>query len=234
MEISARLEMIRERMAGACRRVGREIDSVRLVAVAKTRTPDEIRLAVEAGVRIIGENRVQEAERKQPELENLEWHLVGHLQKNKVKKAIELFELIHSVDSVDLARRVDRLASEMARIQRVLLQVDLAGETTKYGLAESEVIGALESFKEFSHLKVEGLMVLPPFHEDPQDARPYFRRLRVLGERAQRDDLIPSLELSMGMSHDFEVAIEEGSTYIRIGTALFGERRSRETTSALV
>ncbi|HSF19860.1 MAG TPA: YggS family pyridoxal phosphate-dependent enzyme [Vicinamibacteria bacterium] len=234
MEISARLEVIRERMAAACRRVGRGIDSVKLVAVAKSRTPEEIRPAVEAGVRLIGENRVQEAELKRPAFEGLEWHLVGHLQKNKVKKAIELFELIHSVDSVDLGRRIDRLAAEMATTQPVLLQVDLAGEDTKFGLAESEVMGALESLKGLSHLRVEGLMVLPPFHEEPEAVRPYFRRLRLLGEQARKDGLIAALELSMGMSHDFEVAIEEGSTYIRVGTALFGERRPREATSALV
>lgn len=226
MEIPARVAKIRDRIERACRRSGRPTESVTLVAVSKTRTVEEIRAAVEAGITDVGENRVQEAEAKAPELADapLHWHLVGHLQKNKAKKAVEIFDVIHSVDSFELGQRIDRLAEDQGKRQRVLVQVDLAQEATKHGLPEESLNETLGSLRELRHVSVDGLMVLPPYYEETEDVRPFFRRLRELGERAREDGFLDSVELSMGMSHDFEVAVEEGATLVRVGTAIFGER----------
>ncbi|HEY7698025.1 MAG TPA: YggS family pyridoxal phosphate-dependent enzyme, partial [Vicinamibacteria bacterium] len=231
MEIPSRLAAIRDRMEGACRRAGRAPSDVTLVAVTKTRTVEEVASAVEAGVTDLGENRVQEAEAKYPSLASLEardgspprWHLVGHLQKNKVKKAVALFDRIHSLDSVELGHKIDRAAEEIGKVQPVLVQVDLASEATKFGLPEADLLGTLETLTGLRRLRVDGLMALPPFVPDPEAVRPYFRRLRELGAEAFGRGLA-GRELSMGMSHDFEVAIEEGATFIRVGTALFGPR----------
>lgn len=225
MDIPDRLEGIRDRIHEACHRAGRRADSVRLVAVTKTRSVAEIRTAVEAGVTEFGENRVQEAQSKIAAVgSGVRWHLVGHLQKNKARKAISLFEMIHSLDSLELGRMLDRAAAELDKVQSVLIQVDLAGEETKYGLPQQDLFETLESLAELPRLRVEGLMVLPPYLDDPEEVRPFFRRLRELGEKARRRRLSLGNELSMGMSHDFEVAIEEGATLVRIGTALFGPR----------
>ncbi len=231
MEIPSRLARIRDRMESACRRAGRRPGDVTLVAVTKTRTVEEVTTVVEAGVTDLGENRVQEAEGKIPSLEALEardgsspkWHLVGHLQKNKVKKAVALFDRIHSLDSVELGHKIDRAAEEIGKVQPVLVQVDLASEPTKFGLPEKELLATLESLTGLPRLRVDGLMVLPPFVPDAEAVRPYFRRLRELGAEAFGQGLA-GRELSMGMSHDFEIAIEEGATFIRVGTALFGPR----------
>jgi len=231
MEIPSRLAAIRDRMENACRRAGRPPGDVTLVAVTKTRTAEEVVRVVESGVTDLGENRVQEAEEKLPALEALEardgtppkWHLVGHLQKNKVKKAVALFDRIHSLDSVELGHKIDRAAEEIGKVQPVLVQVDLAAEPTKFGLPEIELLPTLENLTGLRRLRVDGLMVLPPFVPDPEAVRPYFRRLRELGAEAFGRGLA-GRELSMGMSHDFEVAIEEGATFIRVGTALFGPR----------
>ncbi len=236
MEIPSRLAAIRKRMESACRRSGRATTDVTLVAVAKTRTPAEVVRAVEAGVSDFGENRVQEAETKIPAIGAVEtregapprWHLVGHLQKNKVKKAVALFDRIHSLDSVELGHRIDRAAEEIGKVQPVLVQVDLASEPTKFGLPETELLPALESLTGLRRIRVDGLMVLPPLVPDPEAVRPYFRRLRELGAAAFGRGLAGQ-ELSMGMSHDFEVAIEEGATFIRVGTALFGPRAAAES-----
>jgi hypothetical protein len=233
MEIPSRLARIRERMQEACSRAGRPARSVTLVAVAKTRTTEEVAEAIRAGVTDVGENRVQEAEAKRPPLASLaapdgtapRWHLVGHLQKNKAGKAVELFDLIHSLDGIDLGKKIDRSAEERGKVQPVLVQVDLASEPTKFGLREKELFSALEGLSRLSHLSVDGLMVLPPFLPEPEAVRPYFRRLRQLGAEASSRGLV-GRELSMGMSHDFEVAIEEGATLIRVGTALFGAREA--------
>jgi len=233
MEIPSRLARIRDRMAIACRRAGRPPADVTLIAVTKTRTVEEVASAVEAGVTDLGENRVQEAEAKFPSLEALttgegvppKWHLVGHLQKNKVKKAVALFDRIHSLDSVELGHRIDRAAEEIGKVQPVLVQVDLASEPTKFGLPEIELLPTLENLTGLRRLRVDGLMVLPPLVPDPEAVRPYFRRLRELGAEAFGLGLA-GRELSMGMSHDFEVAIEEGATFVRLGTALFGPRVS--------
>lgn len=231
MDIPARLAEILDRMGEACHRAGRAPESVRLVAVTKTRTPAEIRTAVGCGVRELGENRVQEAEEKRDVLADLRapdgarprWHLIGHLQKNKAKKAVSLFDRIHSIDSVELARRIDRAAAEVDAVKPALVQVDLAAEPTKFGLPEQELLPALESLSELDHVRVDGLMLLPPFLPDPEAVRPFFRRLRELSQEAGTRGLV-GRELSMGMSHDYEVAIEEGATFIRVGTALFGPR----------
>lgn len=229
MDPSEKLSSIRKRMQEAATRARRDPAAVRLVAVAKTRTPEEIRGVLHAGVEDIGENRVQEAEAKRPVLanENVTWHLVGHLQGNKAARAVALFDLIHSADSVELARRLSRLAGEAGKTQRLLVQVDLAGEKAKSGLPEKELLPALESLRTEPHLHIEGLMVLPPLFEDPEKARPFFARLRELEEAAAGRGLLSGRTLSMGMSQDFEVAIEEGATIVRIGTALFGERPSK-------
>jgi pyridoxal phosphate enzyme (YggS family) len=229
MDISARLAQVRSRIAAAAERSGRSPESVRLVVVSKYRTVEEIEEALRAGVKDIGENRVQEAEQKQSLLagRDVVWHLVGHLQSNKAKRAVRFCDWIHSVDGTGLARRLNRLAEEQGKTQRVLVQVDLAGEKTKAGMTEAELVEAFAEVRALPSLRVEGLMVLPPYFPDPDKARPYFAKLREIRDRLRRQeglgaDAIP--ELSMGMSHDFEVAIEEGATMVRVGTALFGER----------
>jgi hypothetical protein len=212
----------------AVARAGRPAGSVRLVAISKTFGPDAVRAAHAEGQRDFGENRVQEALAKREALADLDlrWHLVGHLQSNKARKAAGPFALIHSVDSVDLLRKLDQAAAEQGGGLEVLVQVDLAGEATKFGAPAEEVHRLFDAAATLHAAAVVGLMVLPPFFDDPEQARPYFQRLR-----AARDSLagrgVPAgmlRELSMGMSHDFEVAIEEGATIVRVGTAIFGAR----------
>lgn len=243
MGIRTRVDEIRDRMERAAERAGRETSSVQLIAVTKTRSVEEVAEVVAAGVVDVGENKVQEAESKKSGLDerraagnevgHVRWHLVGHLQKNKAKKAVELFDVIHSVDSAAIGLRIDRLAAEAEKVQPVLVQVDLAGEETKHGLSEDELIGTLEQLNDCSHLRVDGLMILPPYLEDPEEVRPYFRRLRELAENGRERGLVGA-ELSMGMTHDFEVAIEEGATCIRVGTALFGPRPKKAIGSEQV
>lgn len=227
MEIRDRLDAIRDRMEKACLRSGRDPRGVRFVAVSKSHTVDEIREAVAAGVTDLGENRVQEAESKHGAVAGaLRWHLVGHLQANKARKAVQIFDVIHSLDGIELGRRLDRCGEELGKVQPVLIQVDLASEESKFGLPESELFAALEELERLSHLRIEGLMLLPPYLPDPEGVRPFFRRLRALSEEAGRRGFAVGAELSMGMSHDFEIAIEEGATWVRLGTALFGARPS--------
>jgi len=223
--ISENLSDIRGRISAAAARSDRGADEIKLVAVSKTHPAETLREAIAAGVSVFGENKVQEAEGKIAEIGHaaVEWHLIGHLQSNKARKAVQLFDFIHSVDSVDLARRLERICGDEGRESiSVLVQVDLAREATKSGVPESELPELVELTRGCRHLKLEGLMVLPPFFDDPEVTRPFFRRLREL-----RDELIPGGHLSMGMSHDFEVAIEEGATIVRVGTAIFGERSYR-------
>ena len=227
--IAERVLAVRERIARAAERASRPPGEVRLVAVSKTHPAEAVRDAFAAGVRDFGENRVQEAEPKIAATADLapsglRWHLVGHLQSNKARRAATLFEVVESVDSLELALRLARVGSEAGRAVRALVQVDLAGEETKFGLPEAELPGVLEALRGKEGLRVEGLMVLPPFFEDPEGARPYFRRLRALRDRAHEAGLLGGRELSMGMSHDLEAAIEEGATIVRVGTAIFGER----------
>jgi pyridoxal phosphate enzyme (YggS family) len=201
---------------------------VNLLAISKTFPPESIRAAYEAGLRDFGENRVQEAKAKCPALSDLDitWHLVGHLQTNKAKAARELFHWVHSVDSFRLAQKLDQAASGGGRLP-VLLEVNLGGEESKAGIGESGIIELTEQIHQLTTLEVRGLMVIPPFFDDPEQARPYFRRLRELAQEIDARHVadVSMQEISMGMSHDFEVAIEEGATIIRVGTAIFGPRR---------
>jgi pyridoxal phosphate enzyme (YggS family) len=228
--IADRVAAVRERIARAAERASRPPGEVTLVAVSKTHPPEAVRAAFAAGVRDFGENRVQEAEPKVAATADLApsglcWHLVGHLQSNKARRAAGLFGVIQSVDSLDLAERLARSGAEAGRPVRALVQVDLAGEETKFGLAEAVLLPVLEALRGKEGLRVEGLMVLPPFL-DAEEVRPFFRRLRGLAEHAAAAGLLDGRELSMGMSHDFEAAVEEGATIVRVGTAIFGERKA--------
>jgi pyridoxal phosphate enzyme (YggS family) len=233
-ELSERLEKVRRRIREAALRAGRLEQDVTLIAVSKTHPVALLKLAIETGARDFGENRVQEADAKITELgrDAVRWHLIGHLQANKARRAVALFDLIHSVDSAGLAHRLDRLCAEQEReVLPVLIQVDLAGEATKSGASVTELPELIDTVRATEHLRLTGLMALPPFFEDAERVRPFFRRLRELrdlyGARGVFDASPGGGELSMGMSHDFEVAIEEGATLVRVGTAIFGERRAR-------
>ena len=229
--IAERVAAVRERIARAAERARRSPSDVRLVAVSKTQPVEAVREAFAAGVRDFGENRVQEAEPKIAASADLvaagaRWHLVGHLQSNKARRAGALFELVQSIDSLELAERLARVGEEAGRPLRGLIEVDLAGEATKFGLPEAALAPALQALRGKGGLRLEGLMVLPPLVDDKDAVRPYFRRLRELRDRALGEGLLAAGELSMGMSHDFETAIEEGATLVRVGTAIFGERRA--------
>ncbi len=221
-QIAENLRAVSDRIGAAAKRVGRSPGEIKLIAVSKTHPSAILHEAMSAGVSAFGENKVQEAESKILAIgrNTAEWHLIGNLQSNKARKAVQLFDLIHSVDSKSLAQRLERICIEEGRESLpVLMQVDLAGEETKSGIAESDLYSVIESLKSCERLKLIGLMILPPFFDDPEATRPYFKRLREI-----RDRLLPGGELSMGMSNDFEVAIEEGATMVRVGTAIFGGR----------
>ncbi|MEP7214058.1 MAG: YggS family pyridoxal phosphate-dependent enzyme [Acidobacteriota bacterium] len=220
---------VRGRIAAAAKRSGRDASSIKLVAVSKTHPAETLSAAIAASANVLGENKVQEAEPKIVELgrESAEWHLIGHLQSNKARKAAQLFDLIESVDSLELAQRLERICVEEDRPSlSVYVQVDLAREETKSGIAEKDLPPLVEFLKACKCLKFDGLMVLPPFFDDAEDARPYFKRLRELRDELAEQNAFAngSGELSMGMSHDFEIAIEEGATVVRVGTAIFGAR----------
>ncbi len=222
-----RLADIQLRIADAAARAGRPPQSVTLVAVSKTKPVEALHEAVRAGVRVFGENRVQEAVAKMPpfERDDVQWHLIGHLQSNKAKIAVERFAMVQSVDSIALAGRLNRLAADAGKRLPVLLQVHLGDEETKSGVAPDEASELVRQTLDLPNLELRGLMAIPPFFPDPQDVRPSFRRLRELRDALQeRFPAHPLPELSMGMSHDFEVAIEEGATMVRVGAALFGAR----------
>ncbi len=221
-DLNSNLNSIRTRINEACTRSGRGHESVKLIAVSKTHSAAVIAEALEAGIADLGENKVQEAEGKITELgrDAAEWHLIGHLQSNKARKAVQLFDVIHTLDSAELAERLDRICNEEGRERLdVLIQVDLGGEETKAGVDENGLPALIDVVSRCKHLRLRGLMTLPPYFDDPEATRPYFVGLREL-----RDRYIPGGELSMGMSHDFEVAIEEGATMVRVGTAIFGKR----------
>jgi len=218
-DVRENLERVRERIARAAARAGRKTDDVLLIGVSKTVDVDRIRAALAAGLRALGENRVQEAKAKVADLGRpAAWHLIGHLQTNKVKDALELFDVIHSLDRLELAQELERRAAGRGLAVEAMLQVNVGGEASKGGFAPDEVGQALEGIAKLAHVKVTGLMTIPPEAERPEDARPWFRRLRELGERHGL------ARLSMGMSGDFEVAVEEGATMVRVGTAIFGAR----------
>jgi PLP dependent protein len=228
-DLRENIARVEERIAAACRRSGRRREDVKLVAVSKTHPAELIRAAFNAGLRDFGENRVQEAKSKRPELADLgiTWHLVGHLQSNKARAALELFHWVHSVDSAPLAEKLAQAAATHNQRLPVLIEVNLGEEASKAGVRSGEVAKLVSQIAQLDALALRGLMVIPPFFDNPEDARPYFRQLRVLAlhVEAQRLPNVSMHELSMGMSHDFEVAIEEGATIVRVGTAIFGARQ---------
>lgn len=224
-EIAERVAEARERVAAACARAGRAADEVEIIGVTKTRGPDAVREAWEAGIRIMGENKVQEAAFKIAQsVGGPEWHMIGHLQRNKVRQALELFSVIHSVDSLRLLEQVERVAEEFGQRPEILLEVNVAGESSKDGMAPAEAQAAVERALECRNVTLTGLMTMAPFFPEPEQARPVFARLRGLRDELERSLGVGLPRLSMGMSNDFEVAVEEGATWVRLGTSLFGQR----------
>ena len=219
---------MRERIRRAAERVNRKAEEILLVGATKTVDVERIRRAMAAGVKVFGENRVQEAEPKIALIGNgAEWHFIGHLQRNKVKDAFRLFEMVQSVDSLELGLEIEKRGAQLGRTMRVLVEVNLGGEESKFGAPVEDTLELVRRMADLPHLSVEGLMSMPPFLDDPEDSRPYFRALRQLRDEIAGSDVpgVSMRELSMGMTNDFEVAIEEGATIVRIGTALFGPRR---------
>lgn len=227
--VASRLKAVQDRISAAAERSGRVAGEIKLIAVTKTHPAVVLRKALKLGLNVFGENKVQEAEGKIADVgrDNCEWHLIGHLQKNKVRKAVQLFDYIHSVDSPELAHRLQRICEEEGRESLpVLVQVDLAGEATKSGVPVQDLRMVAEAVKRCNRLRFLGLMTIPPYSDDPEMTRPYFKRLREIRDMlAAEGTFVGGIgELSMGMSHDLEVAIEEGATMVRVGTAIFGER----------
>jgi PLP dependent protein len=224
-EIRENLQRVQERIERAAQKAGRDPKDVRLVVVSKTVEAVRVREAIEAGATILGENYVQEAQKKIEEIGKFaSWHFIGHLQSNKAKIAVQLFNTIHSVDSVPLAEELNRRAQQTNRKIPVMIEVNLSGETTKFGAMEEKVSALAQKTLSLHSVSLEGLMTMPPYFDDPEMSRPYFVQLRGLKEKMIKGG-IPLKELSMGMSNDFEIAIEEGATYVRVGTAIFGPRR---------
>ncbi len=227
---------VMHRMEKAARKAGRDPKEVKLVAVSKTVEVARIKEAIEAGVTILGENYVQEAQKKIEEIEKLarteplgegglvSWHFIGHLQSNKAKYAVRLFDTIHSVDSIPLAEELNRRAEQAGQVIKVMIEVNLSKEATKFGTDEEQLVNLARRIRDLKHLSLEGLMTMPPYFDDPEMSRPYYVALRDLKEKMTREG-IPLKELSMGMSNDFEIAIEEGATFVRVGTAIFGARK---------
>ena len=223
--IRENLSRVRERIERAAQEAGRDPKGIHLVAVSKTVEAARIKEAIEAGVSILGENYVQEAQKKIEEIGRpVSWHFIGHLQSNKAKYAARLFDMVHSVDSISLAEELNRRAEREGRVIKVMVEVNLSKEATKFGTDEEKVSNLVRRIRDLKHLSLEGLMTMPPYFDSPELSRPYYTALRELKERMIKEG-IPMKELSMGMSHDFEIAIEEGATYVRIGTAIFGPRR---------
>ena len=224
--IRSRIDGIRQRMESAAQRCGRRPEDITLIAVSKTYPASDVDLAAAAGIKDFGENKVQELLQKQPQTaEDLRWHFIGHLQTNKVRNVIGKVCLIHSVDSMHLAEEIDRRAAAAGTVQEVLLQVNAAGEETKFGLAEEDVLPLAEAIAaDLNNIRIRGLMQIPPYEEDADKVRVWFKKLYSLKEDLQRRGFKDADILSMGMSHDFETAIEEGATHVRVGTAIFGER----------
>ena len=225
-DIAVNLRAVRQRVDQAAERSGRDPSAVELLVVTKTWPPDVIAEVLEAGHQLLGENKLQEAGAKIPELHaSARWHFIGHLQRNKARKALALFEAIHSVDSLRLAHHLDRVAGELGLRPLIYLQVNAAGEQSKSGFGITELQEGLPELFALKHVQVAGLMSIPPVVESPEDARPSFRKLRELRDGLEESSEVPLPGLSMGMSHDFEVAIEEGATIVRVGSAIFGPRR---------
>lgn len=230
IEIAVKLESTRKRIAAAAERAGRRPESVRLVAVSKTHPAEAVIAATAAGQRVFGESRVQEAREKIPACPaGLEWHFIGHLQKNKVRQALPLFTTFHSIDSMPLAQAMDRIAGETGRTVDGLVELNVSGEDTKHGFSPEELHAAFAGLTALPHLRIRGLMTMAPYSDNPEDARPVFRKLRELRDELQEKFGHPLPELSMGMSGDFDPAIEEGATLVRVGTSIFGTRTQPTT-----
>jgi pyridoxal phosphate enzyme (YggS family) len=227
-DIPDNLAKVRQAISEAEKAAGRPDGSVQLVAVTKTHPVDVVQKAIDAGQLIFGENRVQEARAKIPEVSSrVQWHLIGHLQSNKVRVALPLFQLIHGIDSVELLADVDRIAAELGLFPRLLLQVNVAGEASKFGFSPAELLEQIETIAAFKRANIEGLMTIPPLAPSAEHTRRSFVALRELRDRLVRESGFALPELSMGMSGDYQVAIAEGATMVRVGTAIFGERRAR-------
>jgi pyridoxal phosphate enzyme (YggS family) len=227
VDVVGNYRMICCRINEAAAKAGRNAGSVKLLAAAKSQSIDRIRAAVAAGVTLVGENYVQEAQEKKPQIaQTVQWHMIGHLQRNKAKTAVELFDVIESLDSAALARALESEGAKRGKIVPTLIEVNLGGEESKSGIPKDQVKSLLEEVGKLSHVAVEGLMTVPPFRENPEDVRRFFRELGELRERLGALQLpnVDLKELSMGMTHDYPVAVEEGATIVRIGTALFGPR----------
>jgi hypothetical protein len=223
--IAENLQRVREQVAQAAAKAGRPVEEIELVAITKTHPAEKVREAIEAGQTLFGESRVQEARRKIPELpSNLRWHFVGHLQKNKVRHALPLFEFIHSVDSLALAEEINRIAQEEGLHPRVLLEVNVGGEGSKFGFAPEKLRTELESLLALPRLSILGLMCIPPIAQEVEASRKYFVQLREFRDSLQTEFRVDFAQLSMGMTQDFWIAVEEGATLVRVGTAIFGER----------
>jgi PLP dependent protein len=228
IDVAANYRKILDSIADATAKSRRDPGQVRLLAATKSQSIELIRAAVNAGITLIGENYVREATGKKPLIsEPIEWHLIGHLQRNKVKAAVDLFDVCESLDNLTLARELDKEGQKRNKVIRAFVEVNLGGEESKSGVNESEAAFLVQQVASLSHLRVEGLMSVPPYRQDPEEVRPYFRKLRLLQEKLGeiRSPRLELRELSMGMSHDYKVAIEEGASIVRIGTALFGARR---------
>ena len=231
--IADNLEGVRAQIAQAAAKSGRSADDVELVAISKTHEAERVREAIEAGQSLFGESRVQEARVKIPELpSNLRWRFVGHLQKNKIRHALPLFELIHSVDSLALAQDINRIAEEDGLHPRLLLEVNVAGEGSKFGFTPEKLREDLENLLAFSRLSILGLMTIPPIAEEAEASRKYFVELRELRDRLQTEFHVDLAQLSMGMTQDFAIAVEEGATLVRVGTAIFGKRSKTQKKEA--
>jgi pyridoxal phosphate enzyme (YggS family) len=225
MDLAANLEMIHQRIRAACDRADRVPNSVTLLAVSKTHPPETIKAAADCGQIFFGENKVQEAKAKIPLCPGkLRWHFIGHLQSNKCRDTVELFEMIQSVDSLSLAQEINKRAEQAAKRMPVLIEVNAAGEASKFGYQPERLLAEFKQLNALPRLEIHGLMTVPPWSPEAEDSRPHFRRLREFKERAEAVLGAPLPHLSMGMSGDFEIAIEEGATIVRVGTALFGPR----------
>jgi pyridoxal phosphate enzyme (YggS family) len=224
-DVAANLELVQSRIAAAVAKSGRSAADVQLIAVSKKQDAEKVRAVFDAGQPIFGESKVQEARAKIPLLPSaVRWHFIGHLQKNKIRHALPLFEMFHSVDSVALAQDVQRIADEEGVRPRVLLEVNVSGEGSKFGFAPEKLKEEMEALLQLGRLDIEGVMTIPPFAPEAEDSRPYFIQLRELRDELEQQFAMRLPQLSMGMSNDYEVAIEEGATYVRVGTAIFGER----------
>jgi pyridoxal phosphate enzyme (YggS family) len=229
VDVAANYRKVVERIQEAAARCGRDPQQIKLLAASKSQSVAQIRAAIEAGIRLFGENYVQEARAKRAAIqEAVEWHMIGHLQRNKVKATLDLFDLIESLDSVELAKELDKEGKKKERVVRAFVEVNVGGEETKSGIAKEKVPALIEEVGRLSYIRIEGLMAVPPFRENPEEVRPYFRALRELQMElgGLKMSNVSLKELSMGMTHDYTVAIEEGATLVRIGTAIFGPRRA--------